>query len=295
MRRRSVVQAARRRFGAIRGSRPTGNGSTPRNEVIVVPGISLLFHDVYRRTPSESGFQGPGADRYKLSLEEFDAVLSALQTTSSSAIGSTAPSGVPPAAGVLITVDDGGSSYYDIVADRLEALGWRGCCFISTRMIGRRGFLDASRIRELDRRGHVIGSHSVSHPPRFSACSWPQMVDEWTSSRKALEDLLGHPVEVASLPGGALSPAASGSADAARLRTLFTSEPERRVRQVGECRLIGRYTVRRGYRPAFVQALVSPMPAARWREWVAWNGKKIAKSFLGSAYPRLGAWMASHQ
>ena len=107
----------------------------------------------------------------------------------------------------LITVDDGGVSYYTMLADRLEARGWRGYCFVSTNQIGTRGFLDAAQIRELDQRGHLIGSHSASHPTRFSACTPEQMREEWTISRQVLEDILGHDVTLASVPGGYYSKA----------------------------------------------------------------------------------------
>ena len=73
------------------------------------------------------------------------------------------------------TFDDGGVSYYTVVADRLEAQGWRGHCFVSTDFIGQRGFLTAAQIRELDARGHVIGSHSASHPARFSTLTAASM------------------------------------------------------------------------------------------------------------------------
>jgi hypothetical protein len=40
--------------------------------------VSLLFHDVYESDPGESGFRSPAADRYKLSLHEFEAQLDGL-------------------------------------------------------------------------------------------------------------------------------------------------------------------------------------------------------------------------
>src|SRR5688572_23374171 len=149
--------------------------------------VSLLFHDVFVEQPNESGFSSPAADRYKLALAEFDAQVSGLLA---------ATGAIPPA---CLTFDDGGVSYYTIVADRLEARGWRGHCFVSTDFIGRPGFLTAAQIRDLDARGHVIGSHSASHPARFSACAFPHMVREWADSRLRLEDLLGHGVHVASV------------------------------------------------------------------------------------------------
>src|SRR5688500_14511894 len=134
--------------------------------------VSLLFHDVYAKDPRESGFASDAADRYKLPVAAFDAHLEAIASVRN----------VP----FLITVDDGGVSYYTMLADRLEARGWRGYCFVSTDQIGTRGFLDAAQIRQLDQRGHIIGSHSASHPTRFSACSPDHMREEWAMSRQAL-------------------------------------------------------------------------------------------------------------
>src|SRR6267142_2488563 len=120
--------------------------------------VSLLFHDVYASDPAESGFRSPAADRYKLLIPDFEAQLDGL-------IRIPDPGSRFPA---LITFDDGGESYYTAAADRLEACGRRGHCFVTTDFIGQRGFLTAAQIRELDARGHLIGSHSASHPARFS-------------------------------------------------------------------------------------------------------------------------------
>jgi hypothetical protein len=40
--------------------------------------VSLLFHDVYESDPRESGFRSPAADRYKLSVPQFEAQLDGL-------------------------------------------------------------------------------------------------------------------------------------------------------------------------------------------------------------------------
>ena len=81
----------------------------------------------------------------------------------------------------------------------------RGYCFVTTSCIGQRGFLNPSQIRELAGRGHIIGSHSVSHPARFSLLTPDAMRAEWRDSRKALEDILGGRVVTASVPGGYFS------------------------------------------------------------------------------------------
>jgi peptidoglycan/xylan/chitin deacetylase (PgdA/CDA1 family) len=265
----------------------------------------LLFHDVYQHTPAESGFSSEVAHRYKLRLRDFDAQLAAvaearhdspiraqeLLPTGGSVGAAESTPGTPP---YLVTVDDGGVSYYTVIADRLEQYGWRGHCFVSTDRIGTRGFLDARQIRELDARGHVIGSHSASHPPRFSACSPAQMRDEWADSRRVLEDIVGHDVDVASVPGGYFSKAVAKAAADAGIRILFTSEPVTSLDRCDGCLIAGRFTIRSGDASDASRQLVAMSGWARSRAWLDWNAKGLVKPILGPVYIRFSEWLAAH-
>jgi peptidoglycan/xylan/chitin deacetylase (PgdA/CDA1 family) len=242
--------------------------------------LSLLLHDVYRSHPAESGFPGRAADRYKLSLAEFDRQMAELAEVRKDRAMLVTEEVSPRFDGgpFAITVDDGGLSYYTIVAERLESLGWRGHCFVTTGAIGCSGFLDAPQIRELRARGHVIGSHTVSHPRRFRGCPWTRMVYEWRESRKRLADIMGEDVTIASVPGGSFSPRVAHAAREAGLRLLFTSEPQTRVVEVGGCTVLGRFTVRAGCRPDFTRRLGRLEAGPRLKEWMLWNVKKRLKS-----------------
>jgi peptidoglycan/xylan/chitin deacetylase (PgdA/CDA1 family) len=254
--------------------------------------VSLLFHDVFARDPGESGFTSPAADRYKLPVAEFDAHLCGVSEARGDApLLATSLLESEAAFPFLITVDDGGVSYHTVIADRLEELNWRGHCFVTTECIGRPGFLTATQIRGLDARGHLIGSHSASHPTRFSACSADRMRDEWIRSRCVLEDLLGHAVTVASVPGGYFSPLVARSAAESGIRYLFTSEPTTRRHTAHGCVLIGRFTIRAGSRPDFSKRVVSLPPPARLAAWASWNAKKVVKPLLGSTYGRVADWL----
>jgi peptidoglycan/xylan/chitin deacetylase (PgdA/CDA1 family) len=244
--------------------------------------VCLLFHDVYVADPRESGFVSDAAHRYKLSLHDFDAQLDAVAR-------------VPADRTLqfLITVDDGGVSYYTHVADRLEARGWRGRCFVSTNAIGQGGFLTAAQIRELDARGHRIGTHSASHPTRFSACQREQMFEEWSRSRAVLEDLLGRAVTEGSVPGGYYSPRVAYTARDAGLEVLFTSEPTTRQRNRHGIVVMGRFTIRRAHAADAAARLVEAPGWSRCLEWARWNAKGLAKPLLGPAYPRIADWILS--
>lgn len=244
--------------------------------------VSLLFHDVYESDPGESGFRSPAADRYKLSIPDFEAQLDALAELRIR----NPESGIP----AVITVDDGGVSFYTAVADRLEALGVRAHCFVSTDFIAERGFLTANQLRELDARGHLIGTHSASHPPRFSALPRTEMYRQWSESRQRLEDILDHAVTAGSVPGGYFSSAVAGAAADAGLRTLYTSEPTTRSSHVDDCLVIGRFTLRRGHPPDMARRFAS-LPLTRCTAWIGWNAKALVKPILGASYSRVADWI----
>ncbi len=231
--------------------------------------------------PRESGFASPAADRYKLSVREFDAQLAGLSRRS----------GEAAKAEVRFTFDDGGRSFYTIVADKLEARGLRGYCFITTGFIGQPGFLAPAQIRELDARGHAIGTHSVSHPFRFSALTADEMRREWTNSRRELEDVLGRAVTTGSVPGGYFSTEVAQSATESGLLLLFTSEPVRTEQRLETCTVAGRFTIRAGAPADLSRRFVCPAPWTRTREWAWWNAKGLVKPLLGSSYPRVADWI----
>ena len=237
--------------------------------------VSLLFHDVFVNDPGESGFKSPAADRYKLSESEFDAQLA----------------GLSGQAHARLTFDDGGVSFYTIVAEKLEAQGLYAHCFVTTDFIGAPGFLNVSQIRDLDARGHMIGVHSASHPTRFSALENADMLREWIVSRRRLEDVLGHAVTTGSVPGGYFSRAVAETAAASGLFLLFNSEPVRTARDIDGCAIAGRFTIRPGAPADLSWRLVQGPPWARSREWAVWNAKGLVKPLLGSSYPRVAEWI----
>jgi peptidoglycan/xylan/chitin deacetylase (PgdA/CDA1 family) len=250
-----------------------------------MPRVSLLFHDVFVSDPRESGFASTAADRYKLSIREFDAQLAGLYMP---------PKGSEPFGGaeqVRLTFDDGGESFYSIVADKLETRGVRGHCFVTTGCIGQDGFLNRGQIRELHGRGHIIGSHSVSHPTRFGWLSREEMRREWTDSRKALEDILGRPVVAASVPGGYFSHDVGQTAAECGFALLFNSEPVRSEYVIDTCTIAGRFAIRSGAPADLSRRLAQPAPWTRSRAWASWTAKGLVKPLLGSSYPRVADWI----
>ena len=58
----------------------------------------------------------------------------------------------------------------------------------------------------------------------MAACSWEQLLDEWSRSAAVLAQALGRPVSTASVPGGLYS--ASVGRAAAGFSTLFTEHAQ---------------------------------------------------------------------
>ena len=249
---------------------------------------SIMYHDVVEQGDfASSGFPGEAAHLYKLTREEFERHLAAI----AAAIASTA---VPVATihtltpgAVLLTFDDGGSSFHHPIAPLLEARGWRGHFFITTDRIGAPGFLTEDQIRDLHRRGHIIGSHSCSHPVRMAALGRDALLREWRQSLDRLSTLLGEPVTIASVPGGYYSRQVGESARAAGVTALFTSEPTSQTASVNGCLLLGRFSLQRGMGPEWSAGFASGNPIWCLRQAALWKAKRIAKALGGSAYLKL--------
>lgn len=254
--------------------------------------VALLYHDVYAEEgPRSSGFARPSSDAYKLERAHFEQHLDQVAAELKGPMvdgGWLAdlrahPDGVP----TLLTFDDGGVSAHTVIAPMLEARGWRGLFFVATDFIGSPGFLSEEQIADLDARGHVIGSHSCSHPPKISDCSEAELRHEWGESRRRLEAIVGHEVSVASIPGGFYAPAVARVAAEEGLTLLFTSAPVRAAWQVGSCTLFGRFPIM-GTTPARVAGEYAGQQRLRMgRELAFWRAKNAAKACLGPIYPWL--------
>jgi peptidoglycan/xylan/chitin deacetylase (PgdA/CDA1 family) len=236
--------------------------------------LSIMYHDVVEDgNYAASGFPGEGANIYKLDRKEFARQLEAIR--------------VAGGGEVLLTFDDGGASAYDPIAGMLEQYGWSGYFFITTDWIGLPGFVDAEQIRELDQRGHVIGSHSCSHPTRMAREPWEHLVAEWKGSTEQLAAIVGHRVNVASVPGGYYSRRVAEAAVEAGIETLFTSEPTAAVHTVNGCRVLGRYVMMQGMGPEWAAGFATGKIAPRLRQALLWNAKRAVKALGGGAYLRI--------
>lgn len=247
--------------------------------------LTFMYHDIVSGDDvGSSGFAEASAHTYKLGVTAFQTHLAAIAAESHEAPGVVTAD--PEAAATYITFDDGGRGAYLFAAPALEERGWRGHFFVATDFIDQPNFLSSDQIAELHQRGHVIGSHSASHPLRMALCSRAELRSEWTRSIQRLSDIVGEQVTTASVPGGMYSTAVAEEASDAGIRYLFNSEPVTTVQHLQACTVLGRFTVKRNTSPAYIGSLAGGALFPRAAEYLTWNFKKAAKSLGGEAYWR---------
>jgi peptidoglycan/xylan/chitin deacetylase (PgdA/CDA1 family) len=253
-----------------------------------VRSVTLLYHDVITGGRGEdSGFPGAGPARYKLEEHEFEGHLQALSEMTRSPPGRVADAwieGKPPE--WLLTFDDGGASARRI-SETLARYAWQGHFFITVNRIDSPAFVTQDDIRAIKGLGHVIGSHSYSHPERMSRCSWDELQWEWGHSLEILSEIIGEPVVTASVPAGYYSKQVARAAASVGMKALFSSEPVTRVRVVDGCLVLGRFTLQRGAPPEVAASIAARRPGPRLRQFASWNMRKAAKTVGGETYLRL--------
>ncbi len=250
--------------------------------------VALIYHDVTQPgAGATSGRRGAGPAMYKLDCSRFEAHLNALAQVPTVRRG-TWSAVLDDAAGepVLLTFDDGGISAATEIAPRLERHGWRGHFFVTTRDIGSPGYLDRAAIRDLAAAGHVIGSHSASHPDLFAALPANAQAAEWHESLAVLGEILGTAVKVASVPGGLYDPQVGRIAAGAGLAGLFNSEPTVRAIHSGDCLILGRFSVMQRTTASEVGQIAFARALRRERHAVLWSVKKTVRRIGGERYLR---------
>jgi len=250
--------------------------------------VTLLYHDVIKNGDyTASGFQSSDANFYKLTEDIFVEHIEAIfqqHKIKAEDLSALKNNGHTP---FFISFDDGGSSFLNPIADILERFGWVGLFFISTDYIDTPGFLTRDEVRELSKRGHVIGSHSCSHPIKITNYSYDEILAEWTKSKSVLETIIGSDVTTASIPGGFLSNDIERSAAEAGYLSLFTSEPQKKINSVNGCLVLGRYSIAQGVETTTAVRLANKRFSfyQAW-QYIFWNIKKLAKKLCGSLYAR---------
>jgi peptidoglycan/xylan/chitin deacetylase (PgdA/CDA1 family) len=250
--------------------------------------ISLMYHDIVtsKADIDSSGFNSPDANHYKVDSVDFSKHLSKIYSDNKfvSTFKSKAGSVNTP---IFLTFDDGGKSAILEARTVLNKFNAKGHFFITTSMIGEPNFLTEEDIIQLDQEGHIIGSHSHTHPLKISALKPNEIKNEWKCSIETLQKILKKEITVASIPGGFYSNEVVEFASKCGIKTLFTSEPKRSFSNLYGCNLIGRYTVVRNTPLSNIEKIYQENDLFLFKQFAFWELKKILKKYFGSQYAAL--------
>lgn len=129
-----------------------------------------------------------GEKPYWLRRDELERVLDLVQAKSSSA-------------DIALTVDDGNSSDYEVLAPTLRERGMMATFFVLAGKLDQPGYLRRSQVRELAVDGFEIGSHGLHHVD-WAGSGDGALAREVGDSKQIIEAVTGCPVTAASAPFG---------------------------------------------------------------------------------------------
>ena len=246
----------------------------------MIPGITdekssvcLLYHDVVDKANAEqSGNVTEGSLRYKISPDLFRSHLETIQASKYTV--RTIPE--EERESVYITFDDGGSSMMH-AADLLEEHDMRGHFFIITNRIGDDRYLSWPEVRELDARGHVIGSHTVTHAA-LTGCTSIDLQHELLESKRHIAEEINS-CETLSIPRGQYNETVYSAAKDAGYEYIFTSDP-RRVSTLNT-RNLGRWNIWTDTTCDEVRQILSAAPLYYFRVAGRWRALALLKSPIG--------------
>lgn len=237
-----------------------------------------MYHCVYKESTAESGFQNDSALTYKVREDKFEEhVKSISEYLEKNNLSKET---------VEFTFDDGGVSFYTIIAPILEKYGFKGVFFIATKYIDTPLFLTRAQVKELDEHGHIIASHSDSHPPRIDQLEYEDVKNEWEDSCNKLSGIIDHRVSIASVPNGNCSKKVSRAASDAGVTILYTSEPTTRTKEKYGVKHIGRYVVHSNTSTNVVLNIISKEKYRR-KLSIRYGIIQFAHSLLGNNYNKV--------
>ena len=162
--------------------------------------VFLMYHELGLpgRKPCQSE---PGYVRYILSLENFRSQMDWMKKSGFRGLNVSEALRYPSQPSVCITFDDGCETDLIAAAPVLREFGFSATFYLTAGFLGTPGYLAANQVRELDSQGFEIGCHSMTHP-YLSDLPEPELKREVADAKLQIEQIVGHPIDHFSCPGG---------------------------------------------------------------------------------------------
>ncbi len=143
----------------------------------------------------------PGYVRYILPLEAFRSQMAWMKQSGWRGLSVGEALLYPSEPSVCITFDDGCETDLIAAAPVLREFSFDATFYLTAGFLGTPGYLNAGQVRELDAQGFQIGCHSMTHP-YLSDLPEPELKREIVEAKLHIEEIVGHPIEHFSCPGG---------------------------------------------------------------------------------------------
>jgi peptidoglycan/xylan/chitin deacetylase (PgdA/CDA1 family) len=157
-----------------------------------------------------------------------------------------------------VTFDDGHRSQFELATPILDEMRIPALFFITTSWVGLLpSVMLWHEIRELQKAGHIIGSHTHTHP-LLTSCSGDALRNELKVSKDLLEQNLGLQIDSISMPGGRMDARVLAACGEAGYKSVYNSSiAEHRRTQLGSPNVIGRFIVRASSRDRTVEGYLT--------------------------------------
>jgi hypothetical protein len=185
--------------------------------------VHLVYHCLDRKTRSH---------KYQLTTSSFEKHVR---------LATDLSGGKDPVLPPILTFDDGHISQYESAIPILSRFGVFSMFFPVVGWLESRSCMSWQQIRTIYGLGHMIGSHTLSHPT-LTHCSDSALKREIRESKDLLENRLGAPVRSIAIPHGKYDKRVLQECEAAGYDRVYTSAPY--SRRVGGLHLVGRINVR---------------------------------------------------
>ncbi len=162
--------------------------------------VFLMYHEL-ELAGRELCQSEPGYVRYILSLETFRSQMAWMKQSGWRGLSVGEALLYPAELSVCITFDDGCETDLIAAAPVLREFGFKATFYLTAGFLGTPGYLNASQVRDLDAQGFQVGCHSMTHP-YLSDLPEPELKREILDAKLHIEEIVGHPIEHFSCPGG---------------------------------------------------------------------------------------------